>query len=127
MGLLFIDILMQILWQSKNYICNTHNYPLTSLTRLSNLYMPIFLQVGYTPEGRIYVLKFVMPSVFLISGDDPGVGGMDHEPQGIERKIVCLNVNFYGVAWVMFSKGSKPLKKSLAAGMEEHVVRDWRA
>lgn len=75
MGLLFIDILIQILWQSKNYICNTHNYPLISLTRLSNLYMPIFLQVGYTPEGHVYVLKFVLASVFLISGDGSGVTG----------------------------------------------------
>lgn len=36
---------------------------------------------------------------------------MGHEPQEIECKIACLNVNFYGVALVMFSKGSKPSKK----------------
>lgn len=49
---------------------------------------------------------------------------MGHERQEIECKIVCPNVNFYGVALVMFSKGSNPLKKSLAAGMEEHVVME---
>lgn len=60
MGLLFIDILMQIIWQSRNYICNTHNYPLIYLTILSNLYMPVFLKVVYTPEVCVYVLKFAV-------------------------------------------------------------------
>lgn len=45
-----------------------------------------------------------------------GGEGMGHEPQEIECQIVCLNVNFYGVALVMFSKGSKLLKKAQLLG-----------
>lgn len=35
MDLLFIDVLMEIIWQSKNHICNAHNYP------------PIYLAYGF--------------------------------------------------------------------------------